>query len=58
VAQAAVEKEKDRVAKNKPLNNQNAETKQALGNIVKIGKSQSEGKRAKTMELVKKEGLR
>ena len=58
VAQIAVEKEKERVAKGRPLSERNAETKEALGNIVKVGKSQPEGKRAQTMNKVKKEGLR
>lgn len=58
VAEVAVEKERERVAKNRPLNEQNAMTKEALGNIVKIGKSQTRGKRAVTMGKVKKEGLR
>jgi hypothetical protein len=57
-AMGAVEKERERVAKNRPLNEENAMTKEALGNIVKIGKSQPEGKRHKTMEQVKREGLR
>ena len=58
VTEVAVAKEKERVAKGLPYNERNAMTKQALGNIVKIGKSQPEGKRAKTMERVKREGLR
>jgi hypothetical protein len=58
VAEAAVAKERERVAKGKPHNEQNAKTKEALGNIVKIGKSQKEGQRLKTMERIKKEGLR
>ena len=58
VAQIAVEKEKERVAKGRPLSERNAETKEALGNIVKVGKSQPEGKRAQTMNKVKREGLR
>ena len=58
VAEAAVHKERERVAKNKPLSEENAKTKQALGNVVKIGKSQKEGKRAETMAQVSQEGLR
>jgi len=56
-AEAAAEKERERVAKSKPLNEENAMTKEALGNVVKIGKNQPEGQRAKTMEKVKREGL-
>lgn len=58
VAEVAVGKEKERVAKNKPLTEKNAETKEVLGNIVKIGKSQPEGARATAMAQVKREGLR
>ena len=58
VTEVAVNNEKERVAKGRPHNEQNALTKEALGNIVKIGKSQPEGKRHKTMEQVKRGGLR
>jgi len=58
VAEAAVAKERERVAKKQPLTERNALTKQAMGNIVKIGKDQPRGKRATTMEKINKEGMR
>jgi hypothetical protein len=40
------------------LNEQNAQTKEALGNIVKIAKGTKEGERYDTIKKVKREGLR
>ena len=57
-AEAAVYKERERVSKNKPLTEKNALTKQGLGNVVKIGKGQKEGKRAKALHEMTKGGLR
>lgn len=58
VAEAAVEKERERVANNRPHNEQNEMSKQALSNVVSVGKKAKEGERLKTIDTVNKEGLR
>ena len=58
VAEEASGKEKARVKAHQALNEDNAITKEALGNIVKTVKQQPEGKRIKAASEIIKGGLR
>ena len=58
VAEQAVGKERERVKAHKALNESNALTKEALGNIVETVKAQPEGKRIKAATEIIREGLR
>mgnify|MGYP001569420373 CR=1 FL=1 len=58
VAEVAVGQERERVKDRKALSEQNALTKEALGNIVETVKGQPEGKRIKVTDEIMREGLR